>query len=225
MMNYIIIELLYQHKSGLTKIELSKYSNINGKRLKIILNNLVQCDFVEKYSLYGKKTILVYKLIDFYTLFYLKFLVNNHEKDEQWWSHNLDNPSIRSWMGLSFEMVCIKHHNQIKKALGISGIGTAVSTWKCNANPENEIEGAQIDMIIERSDRVIHLCEIKFSEQEFNINNDYETRLRKRMGIFKFVTKTKKVVVHTFITTYGIGRGKHNSIVHSEVTMDDIFGY
>lgn len=218
-----IVELLYQHKTGLTKAEISKLSNLSGKSLRIILKNLVQCDFIEEYALYGKKSTLVYRLVDFYTLFYLKFIVNNHNKDKQWWSHNLDDSGIRSWMGLSFELICMRHHQQIKKALGISGIGTSVSTWKCAPDPEKELPGAQIDMLIERADRVIHLCEMKFSEQEYNITNDYEMSLRKRMGIFKEQTKTKKAVIHTFVTTYGLGKGKHNSIVNSEVTMNDLF--
>ncbi|MFK2240004.1 hypothetical protein ACIXKS_18830 [Bacteroides fragilis] len=188
-----------------------------------MLNNLELCDFIENFELFGKKNTLVYRLVDFYTLFYFKFIANRHNKDTEWWSHNLDDAGIRAWMGLTFELICMKHHKQIKKALGISGIGTSVSTWKCLPDTENEIPGAQIDMLIERSDKVIHLCEMKFSEQEYSITNEYEMRLRKRMGIFKERTKTKEAVVHTFVTTFGVGQGKHSSIVHSEVTMDDLF--
>ena len=78
-------------------------------------------------------------------------------------------------------------------------------------------------MIIERADRIVHLCEMKFSEQQYNITSDYELRLRNRMGIFKQKTQTKQSVVYTFVTTFGVGEGKHHSIVHSEVTMDDLF--
>ena len=126
-------------------------------------------------------------------------------------------------MGLTFELVCMRHHLQIKKALGISGISTSVSTWKCAPDVENETPGAQIDMIIERANRIVHLCEMKFSEQQYNITNDYELRLRNRMGIFKQKTQTKQSVVYTFVTTFDVGEGKHHSIVHSEVTMDDLF--
>lgn len=218
-----VIELLYNHKYGLTKQEIAKAAKYNGKFLTTVLNNLEQCDFIDKYELFGKKNTLVYKLVDFYTLFYFKFIAGRHDKDTEWWSHNLDNPGVKSWMGLTFELICMRHHKQIKKALGISGIGTSVSTWKCLPDPDNEIPGAQIDMLIERSDRVIHLCEMKFCEEEYSITNDYEMKLRRRMGIFKERTKTKEAVVHTFVTTFGVGNGKHRSIVHSEVTMDDLF--
>ncbi|WP_455588919.1 hypothetical protein [Bacteroides rodentium] len=64
---------------------------------------------------------------------------------------------------------------------------------------------------------------MKFSEQEYSITNEYEMRLRKRMRVFKERTRTKEAVVHTFVTTFGVGKGKHSSIVHSEVIMDDLF--
>jgi hypothetical protein len=117
----------------------------------------------------------------------------------------------------------MQHHKEIKKALGISGVATTVSTWSCKPDEENGLPGAQVDMVIERADRIVHLCEMKFSESLYNITKDYETRLRERLNVFKVKTKTKKMVVHTFITTYGVGEGKHHSIVHSEVTMDDLF--
>ena len=218
-----VIEILYDHKYGLTKREISKATKLNGTFLNTVLNNLELCDFIENFELFGKKNTLVYRLVDFSTRLYFKFIANRHDKDTEWWSHNLDDAGIRAWMGLTFELICMKHHKQIKKALGISGIGTSVSTWKCLPDTENEIPGAQIDMLIERSDKVIHLCEMKFSEQEYSITNEYEMRLRKRMGIFKERTKTKEAVVHTFVTTFGVGQGKHSSIVHSEVTMDDLF--
>ena len=99
--------------------------------------------------------------MSFNTLFYFKFIENNNSKDKEWWTHNLDSISIYTWMGLTFELVCILHQNQIKKALGISGMATSISTWRSKEDKENNIHGAQIDMIIERADRMIHLCEMK----------------------------------------------------------------
>lgn len=113
--------------------------------------------------------------------------------------------------------------NQIKKALGISGMATTVSTWRCLPDEKNNLPGAQKDMIIERADRMIHLCEMKFSQNAYNISSEYEKKLRDRMWLFDTRTKNKKPLVHTFITTFGLGEGKHHSIVHSEVTMDDLF--
>ncbi len=218
-----VVELLYGHKAGMTRKEISTATKLNGKFLRTILNNLCQCDFVDTYEMFGKKNTLVYRLVDFYTLFYYKFIAGQHNKDGEWWSHNLNNASIRSWMGLTFELVCMRHHNQIKKALGISGIATSVSTWKCLSDVEKKLSGAQIDMLIERADRVVHLCEMKFCEQKYNITNDYEMHLRNHMGVFLQQTRTRDTIMHTFVTTFGLGDGKHRSIVNQEVTMDDLF--
>ncbi len=216
-----VIDALYSHKSGLTRKEVSEQTKLNGQFLNTMLRNLEQCDIISKRELYGHRNVMVYRLIDFYTLFYLKFIAGKHKLDPQWWSHHLDDAGVRAWRGLTFELICMQHHQQIKKALGISGIATEVSTWK--SEPTETIPGAQVDMLIERADRVIHLCEMKFSDGKYNITNEYETKLRNRRDVFRVVTRTKKSIVHTFVTTYGLGEGKHHSIVHSEVTMDDLF--
>ena len=82
---------------------------------------------------------------------------------------------------------------------------------------------AQIDLLIERADRIINLCEMKFSVKPYRISEDYEQVLRNRMEIFQTKTKTTKSLVHTFVTTFGIANGPHRSIVGSEVTMNDLF--
>ena len=216
-----IVRLLNEHKQGMTKTEIAKKSSLNGKRLNTVLNNLEECDFIVKRPIYGRKNTALYRLIDFYTLFYYKFIDGNDILDDHWFSHNLDSRSVTSWMGLTFELICLQHHFQIKKALGISGVATSVYTWKCDSTEEHK--GAQIDMLIERADRMIHLCEMKYSKSTYNIDKDYAMKLRERMGIFNHVTKNKKGLLHTFVTTYGLGEGKHTSLVHSEVTMDDLF--
>ncbi|MDE7090192.1 MAG: ATP-binding protein, partial [Bacteroidales bacterium] len=104
-----------------------------------------------------------------------------------------------------------------------SGVGTSVSTWRSKANPDNGIPGFQIDLIIERADRIIHLCEMKFSTNLYGITDSYELKLRERTELFRMATKTKKALVITFVTTYGVVNGKHKSIVHSEVKMDELF--
>ena len=218
-----VVELLYQHKAGMTRMEISEATKINGASLNTILKNLEQCDFIAKREIFGRTNAMVYRLVDFYTLFYLKFIANNHKLDDNWWCHHIDDPGIKAWEGLTFELICMQHHKQIKQALGISGLATSISVWRCERDDELNLPGAQIDMIIDRADRIIHLCEMKFSEGSYNITNDYEIKLRKRRDLFKIKTKTKKTVVHTFVTTYGLGEGKHHGIVHSEVTMDDLF--
>ncbi len=219
-----VVRLLGQHRHGLTISEMRKELKLkSGATLTRIVDNLERCNFIGKRAVFGRKSEVVYRLIDFYTLFYFKFIENDNSLDRKWWTHNLNKSSISAWQGLTFETICMEHHEQIKKALGISGMATEVSTWRCNADKEEGLSGAQIDMIIERADRMIHLCEMKFSQSPYNITSDYEKHLRERMYIFDVKTKNKKPLVHTFVTTFGLGEGKHHSIVHSEVTMDDLF--
>ena len=219
-----VVKLLAQNKQGLTRNEISEKLKLSGAFLTRVISNLERCDFIDKSAMFGNKSKeVIYRLVDFYTLFYFKMIDNNLSRDEEWWTHHLDSRQIYAWMGLTFETICMLHHKQIKTALGISGMATEVSTWRCKANEEKNISGAQVDMVIDRADRIIHLCEMKFSEDAYNITSAYEKTLRDRRNIFKMVTKTKKSVVHTFVTTFGLGQGKHHSIVHSEVTMDDLF--
>ena len=218
-----VVETLYHHKTGMERKEIAKATGMNGLFIKTVLNNLVSCDFISCRRVFGKKNAMVYRLKDFYTLFHLKFIAGNNSLDDKWWTHHLADPSVRAWEGLTFELICAEHHEQIKRALGISGMATDVSTWRSDADKESGLPGAQIDMVIDRADRIIHLCEIKFSESTFSISSEYETKLRNRMTLFRLKTRTKKAVVHTLITTYGMGNGKHNDTIHSVITMDDLF--
>lgn len=219
-----VVKMLTEHRNGMTRKELSDALKLEGGKLTRLLNNLERCDFIAKNQFYGHKSKdCIYQLVDFYTLFYYKFIANNIAKDEQWWSHNFESRSIESWQGLSFELLCKLHGEQIKKALGISGMSCGLSTWKAIANKETSIPGAQIDLIIDRSDRMVHLCEIKFSKGPYRITGDYEQKLRERMELFRELTKTRKSLVHTFVTTYGVADGIHSSVVHSEVTMEALF--
>ena len=133
---------------------------------------------------------------------------------------------VTSWSGYAFEQVCLHHISQIKVALGINGIISNVHSWSCKPFTDKdgtEWKGGQIDLLIDRADEVINLCEIKYDSDKYALTVDYEEKLRTRASLFRYVTKTKKAVVHTFITTYGVARNIHSGIVQSEVTMDDLF--
>ena len=129
--------------------------------------------------------------------------------------------SVEAWEGFSFEMICMLHLEQIKKRLGINGIATETSSWRMIGDTKHK--GMQIDLIIDRADRIINLCEIKFSEEPYIITKDYEQKLRERIVMFRENTKTRKSVVVTMITTYGVMKGIHSGVVQSEVLMNDLF--
>ena len=224
--NYtLVVRLLSNTRQGMTREELAKATGMAPSMLTTVLRNLERCDFVLRYSMYGnKKKGAIYRLTDFYTLFYYRFINDSNSQDEQWWSHNFQSHVVEAWQGYSFELICLMHLNQIKLKLGISGISTAASTWRyVPPKKDTEEKGAQIDLLIERADRIINLCEMKFSVKPYRISEDYEQVLRNRMEIFQAKTKTTKSLVHTFVTTFGIANGQYRSIVGSEVTMNDLF--
>lgn len=212
----LIVEALARKRKGLTRSEIIETTNIKSSALTIYLENLEKCGFIECYQQYGKKLRgITYRLIDFYTLFYFKYIAHNHDKDPKWWSNNMLSASVAAWQGFSFELLCLQHLPQIKETLGISGIATSVSQWRNDT--------AQIDLVIDRADRIVNLCEMKFSVEPFEITKAYAERLRTRMADFRQSTKCKKGISNTFVTTYGVKQGKHSSIVNAQVLLDDLF--
>ena len=224
-----VVKLLNSKREGMTREEIEDATDIDKSVLTKVLRNLERSDFILRYSQFGNKTKgAIYRLVDFYTLFYYRFIDGFNAQDEEWWSHNIQSPAIESWQGLSFELLSLLHLTQIKQKLGISGIATAASSWryvppKKKENEERTEKGTQIDLLIDRGDRVINLCEMKFSVKPYIITDNYEKNLRDRMSVFQEKTKTTKTIVHTFVTTFGVAGGMGRSIVNSEVTMEDLF--
>ena len=220
-----VVRLLAEHHNGMTNQDIATSTGIDGKRLTTVLNNLERCDFIMKFRYYGKKSQdRIYKLTDFYTLFYLKYIEPNKDSfDDVWWQHHAASHSVESWQGLTFELLCLMHISRIRQALSIGGVATEVSAWFDKADQQKATKGSQIDLIIERADRIIHLCEMKFSQGEYRITAEYEKKLRDRMELFREKTHSKKSLVHTFVTTFGVSNGAHSGIVHSEVLLDDLF--
>ena len=217
-----VVKGLAAHHDGMSREEISKATGITGGTLTRVLTNLERCDFVSRNQNFAHKVKdTIYRLVDFYTLFYYKFILPDVSGDEQWWSHHFESRQVSTWQGLTFEIVCLMHTDSIKRALGISGMATEVSSWRKAATDGQN--GGQIDLVIKRADRIIHLCEMKFSKSQYRITEAYEQLLRQRLELFQSSTKTKYSLVITFVTTYGIADGLHHSLVHSEVTMEQLF--
>lgn len=215
-----IAEILSQKRQGLTREEIADKADIspNGTLTKA-LTDLEYSGFIRINRIYGMRQKL-YQLCDYYSLFYFKFLKDNYGKDEHFWSNSFDNPARRAWAGFTFEQVCMDHLNQIKKKLGISGVLSNASVWH-SSDADND--GAQIDLLIERRDRVINICEIKFSTSEFIIDKAYDLNLRNKINAFQRETKTRDTLQLTFITTYGVKKNKYSNIIQNQVTMEDLF--
>lgn len=189
-----------------------------------MLRNLERCDFLMSYTQFGNKSRgTLYRLVDFYTLFYYKFVADNDGKDEQWWMHNYSGHGVESWQGMSFELVCMTHLPQIRRALGISGISTSASSWRYVAPKDSGEHGAQIDLVIDRADHVINVCEMKFARGQYVISREYEDAVCSRIQLFRDKTKTQKSTLCTFVTTFGVADGTHHGVVDNEVIADDMF--
>lgn len=213
-----VIDVLSERREGFTRTEISEKTSIVGTGLTTMLENLERCDFIVGYSGYkGGKNNIIYRLCDFYTLFYYHFIEKHRFKDTAFWEKSLDKPVVTSWQGFSFELVCLLHLDQIKNALGISGIATSSTTWR------SKDRTSQVDLVIERADRIVNLVEIKFSKNQYVITSEYDLKLRDRMGMFKYETKTRYGVNYIFITTYGVKNANGYSIVGANITLDDLF--
>ena len=217
-----VVRFLSQHHYGCTRQEIMKGVSCQGGNLSKILSNLINSDFVIGYNQYGnKKKGTIYCLTDMFTLFYFRFVENRSTLDANVWQRMVNTPKVKTWQGLCFEIVALRHVEEIKRALGLTAIFTSSSTWRSNGKEGRP--GAQIDLIIERADRIIHLCELKFSVEPISITSDYEQKLRNRMALFRAESKTHKSLVTTFVTTFGVVQDRHSGIVHSQVTLDDLF--
>lgn len=219
--NYLaVIRMLTERKEGFTRKEISEKTKLGGAALSKILSDLEQCDFIFSYARYGNaKNNAIYRIKDFYTLFYYKYVNGIDTKDSLRWTHLSSTPQVSSWQGFSFELLCLLHLNEIKKALGIDRILNDVSAWRSKQPEQN----TQIDLVIERADHNINLCEMKFSSGMYAIDKGYEQKLRERMSIFLAETMTRCSTRITMVTTYGVLQNKHSGIVNDEVLLDDLF--
>ena len=217
-----IIQLLAGKRQGLTRDEIKHGLNADtGGYLSTLLEDLINCDFIRHYNIRERKVKSnggIYQLTDFYTLFYHTFC-RKPITDAEYWSHTLKSPAHNTWLGLGFERVCMAHIPQIKRALGIDRIHTEYYAWRSKESQPQ----SQIDLLIERADQLIHICEVKYSQAPYAITQEEDMRLRIRINDFLNETKANDGILLTMITTYGLRPNEHSSDIDAEVTMDQLF--
>ncbi|MDR0518636.1 MAG: ATP-binding protein [Clostridiales Family XIII bacterium] len=220
-----VVQALASKNIGLSRQEIVKFSKLpNGGSLTRILEDLIACGFVRVYRAFGRdRRGSLYQLIDGFSRFHIRFSKKRDSYSNKFWLQFSSTPAHNAWSGIAFEQVCLLHVDQIKQKLGISGILTEVSSWRSNEKAGNGRHGAQIDLVIDRSDKVINLCEIKYASGEFAIDRKYDAVLRDRRSAFAAATQTRKAVHTTMITTFGVKRNEYKGAVQSEVTIDDLF--
>jgi len=218
-----VIRALATKWKGLTRSEIIKISKLsNGGGLTKILNELIHSGFVSEYYPFGKrKKDMLFRLTDEYSLFYINFIEKGKRNIQGAWQPLSQTPKFTSWSGYAFESLCLKHIQQIKEALRIGGIYAEPSSFTFKG--DNTYEGTQIDLLIDRNDRVINLCEIKFYKEVFTLTKSYAEQLRKKRAIFSGVSKTKKLIFLTMITTFGLTENEYRYEVDNSLTMDVLF--
>lgn len=219
-----VVRALAKKTSGLNRNEIIENCGLStGGGTTMILEELEESGFITGYVPFNKKSNeITYKLTDEYSLFYLKFIESNRNYGEGTWIKKSQSSSWKSWSGLAFEAICLTHTKNIKQALGISGIYSEESIWRFQGNEEEQ--GTQIDLIIDRQDNCINICEIKFLKDEFIIDKKYAYELGQKIKIFERKTKTKKTLFLTMITTHGIKDNEYRlNLVQQNITMNTFF--
>ena len=219
-----IVEALSKKKEGLNREEIAKEIKVtyNGN-LSEQLNNLELCGIIRKYKPYGKRNHnATYKLIDNFTLFYYEF-IKDEPDDENYFMHLLNSPKKNNWEGRAFEQVIFQNIDTIKKALGISGVSTEISSFRCQEDIEKGIKGHQIDLVISRKDKITHLCEIKFSNKPYVMDKKIYDNYIYRTPDFLEITKAKTVVIPVLISPKGIFKNQYASYFPIVIDENDLF--
>ena len=220
-----VVEALASKAIGMTRTELVEAcgSSFGGTFISV-LEELEQCGFIRSYTPPGRKTRgTLFQLMDNFTLFHQRFMSGRSEKDSHFWENSLNTPAVNTWHGFAFERLCLQHVPQIKKALGISGVLTNTYAWR-HVPDDVYPTGVQIDLLLDRADRLVNMCEMKWSYEPFAITKEYDARLRTKAGTYSAVaTKGRKGVNITLVTPFGVAENMYRFTPHSVVTLDDLF--
>lgn len=219
-----VVATLAKKWKGLTRKEIVKIAKLpEGGGISKIIDELINSGFVSSYYPFGKKKKnMLYRLTDEYSLFYIHFIENKRTPEKGIWKSLSQTQIYKSWSGYAFESLCLKHIAQIKKALEIGGIYTETSSFLFQGDQDRQ--GIQIDLLIDRNDHAINICELKFYNDKFIVNRTYAQNLRKKIATFSELTKTRKQVFLTLITTFGLTPNKHSiGLIDNDFTMDILF--
>jgi AAA+ ATPase superfamily predicted ATPase len=213
-----VIEAIGSRRQGVTREDITKNVAIpDGGNLTRILAELEESGFIRRYRPYRKKNGSFFQLMDTFVGFYLEFM--RSIDSENYWSSFTDNARHRAWSGYAFEQVCLAHVDEIKRALGISGVLTDVSSWRSNTT---DAQGAQVDLVIDRNDQVINLLEMKYLNEPLMVDKRLDLMLREKVGAFKRETRTRKAVHLTLVSPYGLKQNRYASVFQSSITMHDL---
>jgi AAA+ ATPase superfamily predicted ATPase len=225
-----IIQKIVKKGNHISKKELINsggFSSGGGFRDKIM--ELVSSGFIREYVPFGKKSRdSVLKITDEYTLFFMEWIDPIKRRgaisNPDYWLNASTQQKYKTWTGYAYEAVCEKHIQQIIRKLGIANVAGEIGKWHFFPAVGSKKTGAQIDLVIDRFDDCINICEINFSRNEYVIDKKYARNLLNKINVFEEKTGTKKQIFLTLITTMGLKKNLYTEdLVHSEVVMNDLF--
>lgn len=221
-----LIKIIAGKREGVRRVELKSMAKLSGGggRLSKRLSDLAAVGFIEEYIPWDRSRGEYYKLIDEFCLFYLHWVYSQKNKQfaQNYWMGQSQQAAYHAWAGYAFESICIKHADHIIRALDIHSAST-IGSWRFVPRKRLEM-GAQIDMIIDRTDDAITLCEIKYTKDPFAIDKQYAKKLKEKIEIFKTVTKTMKQTFLIIISANGLKPTQYSEeLVSNVVTLEDLF--
>ncbi|MBQ8957816.1 MAG: hypothetical protein IJ057_04870 [Bacteroidales bacterium] len=218
-----VIKVLSNNKKGLTRKEIAEKLHIaNNGHLSSLLDDLINCDFIRRYDVAGvrvKSNGSIYQLMDFFTSFYLHFVDGKRRKDPHYWSKTLNTPLQNTWYGLAYERVCLSHIPQILNALHLDSVLTECYSWRSYKSDD----GAQIDLIIDRADDMLNICEVKYSRNEYTLSKAEYKKIGNRVETFCQETATRKGIHVVMITTFGLSENEYSDIAQNVVNLNDMY--
>ena len=216
-----IIRLLCTRRDGYTRIEIANELKIpdNG-HLTDMLDDLEHCDFVRRYNNGTLQKNGIYQLVDFFSLFHYKFCTRR-VTDEHFWRNALGTPEQNNWYGLTFERVCLWHVRQIVRGLRLDTIRHEYYSWRS----QNSQPAVQIDLVIDRADGIVTICEMKYSKDDYTLTEKEYRNIVRRMETFQKETGHKGGIQASIVTTYGLQENMYSEISPIPITMEDLFDY
>ncbi len=207
----------YGIKKSELQVEIAAPNGTYGRAVQ----DLVDCGYVIEYKKkYEEYNPLYIQLVDPFLLFHYHYL--SKEKRIDSYEDLIGNIGrYDNWRGTAFEILCLNNTASIKSALGIRGVKTECYPWYNSTDKKNE--RVQIDMVIERADKITNLCEIKYTNKPFVIDASYEQELIKKRDIFKEKTGTSQALKVIIISAAGVSGTRYTSYISDIITLDDIF--
>lgn len=217
-----IVRALATRQVGIGRSEILELTGLSdGGTFATTLTELEQCGFIRTYRDFTREAYgEMYQLVDPFTLFWLRFVEGTD--DPHWWSTNRTAGAVRAWSGRAFELLCLWHVPQILRALGVWGVSVSAQSWRSRSA---SVPGVQIDLVLDRADNVVNLCEMKWvgSGAAYTIDKAYSEDLMRKAEVFAAETGTTKALHTTLVTPGGLSRNQYSGIVQSVVTAEDLF--